>query len=75
MKDDDTKEIDRKSLDRHLARAECWICTGLDCGKRPFEGGVENWRWDGENWQHHHTYSVGHLICEYKPTENSEGEG
>ena len=72
MKDDDTKEIDPQSLKRHLDSAKDWICTGLDCGKRPFEGGVGSWRWDGENWQHHHTYPVGHLICEYKPKPKGE---
>ena len=46
--------------------ARDWICT---CGKRPFDGGIEKWRWDGKNWQHHHTYPVGHLVCEYKPCQ------
>ena len=72
MKDDDTKEIDVKSLDKHLASAKNWICTGLNCGKRPFEGGMVHWRWDGKNWQHYHGYSVGYLTCEYKPIKETE---
>ena len=67
---DDTKEIDLKSLNAHMASAKNWICTGLNCGKRPFEGGMAHWRWDGRNWQHHHDYPVGHLICEYRPIKD-----
>lgn len=43
---------------------ESWACA--DCGDNPApfsHPGVAKWRWDGERWQHHHAYPVGHVIC------------
>jgi hypothetical protein len=54
---------------RRATKPEDWLCTGEGCGKRPFQDGPGRWRWDGENWQHHHEYPVGHVHAEYKPKE------
>lgn len=37
-----------------------WRC---ECGAQPIDdsGG---WRWNGERWQHHHGYPIGHIDCE-----------
>lgn len=54
----------------HIDNARDWLC---DCGERvnPFSS---KFRWDGENWQHHHNYPMGHVICKYKPIEASTAD-
>ena len=34
--------------------------------------GNASWRWDGENWQHHHGYPIGHVVAKYKPEIKKE---
>lgn len=38
-----------------------WRC---ECGARPFDDGMQHWRFDGARWQHYHGYPIGHVDCE-----------
>jgi protein gp37 len=40
-----------------------WRCQA--CGEAPAIS--EGWRWNGNNWQHHHGYPVGHIDADYFP--------
>ena len=55
-------DIEEKKIKKFSLSSD-WLC---ECGKRPFEDGIDKWRWDGENWQHYHEYPIGHVIAEYK---------
>lgn len=42
-----------------------WLFSCPDCGERPTRdaiyGSNGRWRFDGERWQHHHGYPIGHV--------------
>jgi len=47
-----------------LRDAQNFLC---ECGARPFEGGMGNWRWNGRCWEHYHGYSIGYVPTKYNP--------
>jgi protein gp37 len=44
-----------------------WLYACPDCGARPCVGSLRDWRYDGERWQHHHGYPIGHVRTEPAP--------
>jgi hypothetical protein len=42
-----------------------WRCA--ECGEIP--GLDSRWRWNGEAWEHHHGYPVGHVRADYFATD------
>jgi hypothetical protein len=39
------------------------------CGEKP-DPVSPKWRWNGERWEHHHGYPVGHIPTELPKQEN-----
>lgn len=40
-----------------------WLFRCPDCGAYPDYPGDSGWRFDGEFWQHHHGYPIGHVTA------------
>lgn len=59
----------RAALMAHLGDAENWLCE--HCNER-CNPSSSSWRWNGEQWEHHHGNHLGHEAATYKP-ERKEG--
>ena len=54
----------REALLTHLEEASEWVCC--ECGERG-NPSSSKWRWNGDQWEHHHEYPIGHVLAEHKP--------
>lgn len=41
-----------------------WLFCCPRCGQRPMTGDISKWRFNGDLWEHHHDYPVGHIQVE-----------
>lgn len=52
-------------LQTHFKNAKNYYC--MECGKQCDCG--NEYRWNGQTWEHHHGYPIGHVVCEKKTKE------
>lgn len=48
------------NLSAFLSNAHLWSCPECHQYCQP---GSPQWRWNGQNWEHHHGYPVGHITA------------
>ena len=51
--------IHNPELKKHFAEAKGWKC---ECGE-VCNPGSGHWRWNGNEWEHHHGYPIGHVVA------------
>jgi hypothetical protein len=50
-----------------VACAQEWRC---ECGAAPSPTSAA-WRWNGQDWEHHHGYPIGHVIAQRRPQKEA----
>ena len=55
-----------KAMVSFYREATEWVC---ECGKRcdPLDS---NWRFNGKDWEHCHSYPMGHVVTKRQPPED-----